>query len=56
MQRPASRTSILGLLLAVYVPTFLLSFGQGVIIPTLPLYAQSFGVSFSLVSLVWESK
>jgi len=40
------------LLLAVYVPTFLLSFGQGITIPTLPLYAQTFGLSFSLVSLV----
>ncbi|MCA1669292.1 MAG: MFS transporter [Thermomicrobia bacterium] len=36
----------------VYVPSFLLSFGQGVLVPTLPVYAKGFGVSFSLVSLV----
>ncbi len=40
-----------GLLLPVYVPTFLLSLGQGVLIPTLPLYAESLGVSIALVSL-----
>jgi MFS family permease len=39
------------LLLPVYVPTLLLSLGQGVLIPTLPLYAKSLGVSFALVSL-----
>ncbi|MDQ3700399.1 MAG: MFS transporter, partial [Chloroflexota bacterium] len=39
------------LLLPVYVPTLLLSIGQGILVPTLPLYAQEFGVSFSLVSL-----
>ena len=39
------------LVLPVYVPTLLLSIGQGILVPTLPLYAQSFGVSFSLVSL-----
>ena len=48
-RRPTSTAS---LLIPVYVPTFLLAFGQGVMIPTLPLYAQSFGLSFGLVSVV----
>jgi MFS family permease len=39
------------LLLPVYVPTLLLSLGQGVLIPTLPLYAKSLGSTFALVSL-----
>ncbi|MBI2941486.1 MAG: MFS transporter [Chloroflexi bacterium] len=39
------------LLLPVYVPTLLLTFGQGLLIPVVPLYARSFEVSFSLVSL-----
>jgi len=39
------------LLLPVYVPTLLLSFGQAIVVPTLPLYARAFGVSFSLISL-----
>jgi MFS family permease len=39
------------LVLPVYVPTLLLSVGQGILVPTLPLYAQDFGVNFSLVSL-----
>lgn len=39
------------LALPVYVPTLLLSVGQGVLIPTLPLYAKSFGVSNTLVAL-----
>jgi len=39
------------MLLPVYIPTFLLSFGQGVLVPTLPFFAKGFGISFSLVSL-----
>ena len=42
---------IFALLLPVYVPSFLLAFTQGLLIPTLPLYATTFGVSFSLISL-----
>lgn len=45
-----SRTA---LLLSVYVPTFLLAFGQGMTVPILPLYVQQgFEDSFSLISLV----
>jgi MFS family permease len=41
------------LLLSVYVPTFLLAFGQGMTVPILPLYVQGrFEDSFSLISLV----
>ena len=39
------------LLLSVYLPTLLLSLAQGILIPTLPLYAKSLGVTFALVSL-----
>ncbi len=42
---------VFALMLPVYVPSFLLAFTQGLLIPTLPLYATTFGVSFSLVSL-----
>jgi MFS family permease len=41
------------LVLSVYLPTFLLAFGQGMTVPTLPLYVQQgFEESFSLISLV----
>jgi MFS family permease len=40
------------MVMPVYVPSFLLSFGQGILVPTLPVFAKGFGVSFSLVSLV----
>jgi MFS family permease len=40
------------MVMPVYVPSFLLSFGQGVLVPTLPVFAKGFGVSFSLVSFV----
>src|SRR5262245_44488806 len=40
------------LFLPVYLPTFLLAFGQGMLVPTLPLYALRFNDSFSLASLV----
>ncbi len=39
------------MIMPVYVPTFLLSFAQGMLTPILPLFAKSFGVSFSLASL-----
>src|SRR4051794_39942351 len=39
------------LALSVYVPTALLSFAQGLLLPTLPAYARSFDVSFGLASL-----
>ena len=50
---PASRSRALSLILPVYVPSLLLSAGQGILVPTLPLFAQDrFAVNFSLVSLV----
>ncbi len=48
-QRKAARDT--GLLVAVYAPAALLAFGQGVLVATLPLYASTFGVSYTLVSL-----
>ena len=39
------------LLIAVYVPTALLAFSQGLLLATLPLFADGFGVSYELVSL-----
>ena len=35
----------------VYLPTFLASFGQGMLIPTLPLFVRDLGVNFTLVTL-----
>lgn len=40
------------LLLPVYLPTVLLAFGQGVMVPILPLYALEFGDSYGLAGLV----
>ena len=39
------------ILVAVYVPTSLLAFSQGLLLATLPLYAGGFGVSYRLISL-----
>ena len=39
------------LCLPIFLPTLLLSFGQGAVFPILPLYAKSFNVSFSLIGL-----
>lgn len=39
------------LALAVYLPTFFLAFGQGAVLPTMPLYAAGFTDSFSRISL-----
>jgi MFS family permease len=49
--RRQQRVTRTALLLPVYVPTALLAFGQGLLLPILPAYARSFGVSFGLASL-----
>lgn len=41
-----------GLILSVYLPSLLLSFASGLLIPTLPLYVRSMGASFEVVSVV----
>jgi MFS family permease len=47
---PRREGSIVALVLPVYIPTVLLSIGTGILVPVVPLYADSFGVSLSLVS------
>ena len=37
------------LVLPVYLPTFILSFGQGILLPILPVFAKSFGVSYAWI-------
>lgn len=44
------------LILPVYVPTLMLAFGRGMLMPTLPLFADSFDVSYGLVGLVLASQ
>ncbi|MCC9075843.1 MFS transporter [Litorilinea aerophila] len=44
------------LLLPVYVPTLILAFGTGMLVPVLPLYARSFQISYGLVGLVLASR
>lgn len=39
-------------LVALYVPAALLSFCRGLLVPTLPVFADSFGISIALVGLV----
>lgn len=38
--------------LSIYVPAMTLAVGTGIVIPALPVYAKSFGVSFEVASLV----
>ncbi len=40
------------LVLAVYLPTALLSFGQGLLLATLPLFAATYDVSYGIISFV----
>ena len=40
------------LILPVYIPTFLIRLGSGLLIPILPLYAKSFDISYGVVGLV----
>ena len=52
-EKPFTRRS---LVLPIYLPACLLSFGGGILIPTLPLYAKSFDLSLSLIGLVIAAK
>ena len=38
-------------LLALYVPAALLAFCRGLLVPTLPVFADSFGISIALVGM-----
>ena len=40
------------LVLSFYLPSFLLSFGTGMMIPVLPLYAADFEIAYGLIGLV----
>jgi MFS family permease len=40
------------LILSIYVPTMLFAFGQGLLVPILPLYAAEYGGSYSLAGFV----
>ena len=44
------------LVLPVYAPTLILAIGRGMLIPILPLFADSFEVSYGLVGLVLASQ
>jgi len=38
--------------LSIYIPAMTLAVGTGIVVPALPVYAKSFGVSFEVASLV----
>lgn len=44
-----SRFALRGLVLPIYVPTFLFALGEGMTLPVLPLYAQTLGASLAVV-------
>lgn len=44
------------LLMPVYVPTLIIAFGRGMLVPILPLYATSFDATYGLVGLVLASQ
>jgi MFS family permease len=54
-RRPVERSAVRlprnSMLMPVYVPTAMLAFGQGLLVPTLPVYAATFDVSYGLISL-----
>lgn len=52
MQLSSRRTEIVGLFLPLYFPAFLFAFSNGLLIPILPLFAQSFHISYGLVGIV----
>jgi len=51
VRQQSSRSFNRHLLVTVYFPTALLAFGQGAMVPILPLYARQFSASYSLAGL-----
>jgi len=51
-QRPAGGVYSRYNFLSIYLPSITLAIGTGMVIPALPVYARSFGVSFEVASLV----
>lgn len=49
---PSPKISRKSLLLAVYLPTALLAFGQGILLVTIPVYASSLGIAYTAISLI----
>ncbi len=49
---PVRRT----LFLTLYLPSFVLAFGTGMLVPVLPLYARSFGASYGMIGLALASQ
>jgi len=50
--KPASSPGIFSFFLPLYLPTFLFSLSNSLLIPVLPLYAQQFEVSYGLVGVI----
>ena len=44
--------SFLNFALTLYIPSFFIQLGYGLVTPIMPLYAKSFGVSYALVAMV----
>jgi MFS family permease len=42
--------------LTLYLPSFVLAFGTGMLVPVLPLYARSFGASYGMIGLALASQ
>ena len=51
-EREKTKFTRQSLILPVYLPAILLSLGQGVIAPTLPIYIKSFDLSYTVTTLV----
>ena len=47
-----SRTGLRALLLSFYLPALMVTVGQGLLVPILPLFAADFGIGYGLIGLV----
>lgn len=52
MPASTSRREIFSLFFPLYLPAFLFSFSQSLLLPVLPLFAQSFAIPYALIGLV----
>ncbi len=52
IRNPGAGAGLRGLILAFYLPALMATLGQGLLVPTLPLFAADFGISYGLIGLV----
>lgn len=52
MNQPSTTNTLRALIPTLYLPSLMIDFGNGVLVPILPLYAAGFEISYGLIGLI----